>query len=84
LPIFVEKNCYNHDFCQFLSKKCDNHDFCDFCQSLSNKTVVITIFCNFCKFSVEQIGVFLKNDHFLQKLAVLWTKNANILLDLPL
>jgi hypothetical protein len=36
--------------------------------------VTITIFCNFCKFSANQIGVFLKNqcydDFFFQKLEV--------------
>jgi hypothetical protein len=48
----------------------------------SGVDVMITNFCDFCKFSAKKIGVFsqkpMLSSQFLQKLEVLRAKNANI------
>jgi hypothetical protein len=43
--------------------------------------VMITIFCDFCQFSAKILAFFSKTNamiKFLQKVAAVWTKNANI------
>jgi hypothetical protein len=47
----------------------------------SKTNVMITIFCDFCQFSAKHWRFSQKPmlwSHFLQKLAVVWAKNANI------
>jgi hypothetical protein len=46
---------------------------------------MITIFCEFCQFSAEKIGVFLRKpmlwSKFFNNLALFWVKNANFFAD---